>query len=269
MSRSDPGRTTTTMTVEAVEESRKKGIGAWCRRALVSGLLFGLPVMITLVAIATVWNWLDQPLRRLFRDPALYPSDFESRGLVRAIAEWNVAHIPYAEHLDTPGVGLVGTLVIFILVGVIARSYIGSRIVKRIEALVDRTPLVRTIYGAVKGFGEAFLGSHRGFQKAVLVEFPSRGSWVIGFVTGRITAEEFDGMLRKAPQDITECREDRLRILVPLTPPTTSLLMIVRKSETVELAMSIEEAVKLVMSGGIISSSQQSGPGGTAAEQPR
>lgn len=267
MDRLDPGRTTTTMSVEAVEEP-KKGPWAWCRRILVSGLLFGLPVMFTIFVVVTVWSWLDQPLRRLFRDPVGNPSDFVGREISKAIASWNVAYIPYVEYLDTPGVGFVGTLLIFMAVGVIVRSYLGGKLARGIERIMDRIPLVRTVYGAVKGFGEAFLGGHKGFQKAVLVQFPVRGSWLIGFVTGKIPAEEFDDMLRKAPEDIAACREDRLRILIPLTPPTTSLLMIVRRSEVVELAMSVEDAVKLVMSGGIMLPPHQGPLNERTAERP-
>ncbi|MCX7805219.1 MAG: DUF502 domain-containing protein [Planctomycetota bacterium] len=267
MKRLDPGRTTTTMSVEAVEEP-KKGIGAWFRRMLVSGLLFGLPVMFTLFVVVTVWSWLDQPLRRLFRNPEKYPSDFAGCEISRAVASWNVAHIPYVEYLDTPGVGFIGTLLIFMAVGIVVRSYLGGKLARRIELIMDRIPLVRTVYGAVKGFGEAFLGGHKGFQKAVLVQFPVRGSWLIGFVTGKIPAAEFDNMLRKVPEDVAACREDRLRVLVPLTPPTTSLLMIVRRSEVVDLAMSVEDAVKLVMSGGIMLPPHQDLPPGKAAERP-
>jgi len=134
--------------------------------------------------------------------------------------------------------------VVILLVGLVANTWLGRRILQTLEGVVLRTPLLRTIYGGTKQILEAVVtGQHMPFRRAVLVEWPRRGTYTIAFVTGEHPLPT-GGRL--------------LKVFVVSTPnPTTGFLMLVREEETTPLPVSVEEALTLVLSGGLVGSVQR------------
>lgn len=143
-----------------------------------------------------------------------------------------------------PGLGVLIALVFFMLVGWFATNFLGRVFIRIAEYFVDRMPIIRTVYGALKQITETIMASQsQAFREAVMLEYPRRGVWSIGFVTGSSKGEV---------QSVTA--EETINVFVPTTPnPTSGYLLFVPKKELVYLEMSVEEAIKLVVSAGIIS----------------
>jgi uncharacterized membrane protein len=141
-----------------------------------------------------------------------------------------------------PGGGLVASVVLIFIIGALATNVLGRRIVGLFERLLLRVPLARSIYSATKSMSDTlFLQRRAAFQRPVLVEWPRRGTYAIGFATG--TTEGLPGGGRA------------LNVFVVSTPnPTTGFVMLVPERDAVALEMSVEDALKIVMSGGIVSS---------------
>jgi uncharacterized membrane protein len=142
-----------------------------------------------------------------------------------------------------PGMGFVAVLLLILFAGVLARNLIGKRLIQLGEAIVNRIPLINRIYSAVQQLSQAFFSGKRAvFQKAVLIEFPKDGTYCIGFQTS-----EPKGEIRSHAQ------VELLSIFLPTSPnPTSGYLLFVPRHKVRPLMMSIEEAVKLVISGGAV-----------------
>ena len=128
-------------------------------------------------------------------------------------------------------------------VGFLTAGLIGRYIIKLGERIIQRLPIIRSVYGALKQIFESVLASSsESFREVVLVEYPRRGIWAIAFITG-ITKEEV--------QNITD--NEMLNIFLPTTPnPTSGFLLFVPKDELIQLNMTVEEGIKMVISGGIV-----------------
>ena len=155
---------------------------------------------------------------------------------------------------DVPGLGLVVAIVALTLVGALTASFAGRILVRFGERLVARMPVIRAVYGALKQIFETVLAqSSKYFREVVLVEYPRRGIWAIAFVTGHTEGEV---------QNLTE--DDLVNIFLPTTPnPTSGFLLFVPRRALVTLGMSVEEGIKLVISGGIVAppdASPRAGP---------
>ena len=142
-----------------------------------------------------------------------------------------------------PGLGLLVLLIAVTLIGALTAGLIGRWLLQTGERALNRMPVVRSIYSAIKQIFETVLAQQsNAFREAVLVEYPRRGIWAIGFITGTTKGEV---------QNLTE--EETVNIFLPTTPnPTSGFLLFVPKSDVVPLGMSVEEAVKMVISGGIV-----------------
>ncbi len=142
-----------------------------------------------------------------------------------------------------PGLGIVMTMVAIFLVGLFVRNIIGQKLVELGEWIVQKIPVVRGIYASSKQFMQAVsLTSNDGFRKVILVEYPRKGLWVVGFVTCENTGET---------QLLTQ--EDVVNVFIPTTPnPTSGFLLLVPKKDVIPLSMSVEQGLKLVVSGGIV-----------------
>lgn len=142
-----------------------------------------------------------------------------------------------------PGLGLVVAVLFFILVGWFAKNFLGRLLIRIAEFIVDRVPIIRHLYGAIKQITETVLASQsQAFRDVVLLEYPRKGVWSIGFVTA-VTGGEV--------QRITD--EETVNVFVPTTPnPTSGYLLFVPRKELHFLEMSVDEGVKLVVSAGII-----------------
>ena len=144
---------------------------------------------------------------------------------------------------DIPGLGLVVAIVALTFVGALTASFAGRILVRFGERMVARMPVIRAVYGALKQIFETVLAqSSKSFREVVLVEYPRRGIWAIAFVTGHTEGEV---------QHLTE--DDLVNVFLPTTPnPTSGFLLFVPRRALITLNMTVEEGIKLVISGGIV-----------------
>ena len=197
------------------------------RRYLVAGLLVWVPLGITFIVIKFLLDLMDRLL------------------LVLPV-EWRPETVL---GFSVPGFGLVLAVFILLITGMIVANLLGRSILRLWEGVLNRIPLVRTVYSSVKQILSSILttGSHS-FRKVLLIEYPRKGIWTLCFQTGQATGE-LQANLEK----------ESITVFVPTTPnPTSGFIMIVPKEDTKELNMDIEAALKLVMSLGIASDSEHS-----------
>lgn len=206
---------------------QKIGIVGRLRGYFLAGILVTAPIGITIFLTYSFLSFIDSHVRRLIPlehvlDQILPP-----------------AYNDYA----LPGIGILVALSFFILVGWFARNFLGRMIISISEYFVHKMPVIRTLYGAIKQIFETVMASQsQAFRDVVLLEYPRKGVWSIGFVTGTTKGE--------VQRDIAE---ETINVFVPTTPnPTSGYLLFVPKTELVYLDMSVEEGVKLVVSAGII-----------------
>jgi len=146
--------------------------------------------------------------------------------------------------VDIPGFGVIVFLIVTAGVGALTKGLFGRQLVKFGENFVDRMPVVRSIYNALKQIAETVLSqSNNSFQNACMVEYPRKGIWAIAFVSTDTKGE----VLEKMPFD------EMLSIFLPTTPnPTSGFLLFVPRQDVVLLDMSVEEAAKLIISAGLV-----------------
>jgi uncharacterized membrane protein len=142
-----------------------------------------------------------------------------------------------------PGIGLIFTIGLILLTGFIVSNYVGVTLLKKGEELLQRIPLISKIYSSVKQIVEAFsVKDKQIFSNVVLVEYPRRGTYAIGFVTGECKGEA---------QDKTAAR--LINVFIPTTPnPTSGMLILVPDKEIIYLDMTVEEGLKLIISAGAV-----------------
>ena len=145
---------------------------------------------------------------------------------------------------DIPGLGVMTFLVFTTIVGMVTKGFFGRQLIKYWQSLVDRTPVFRSIYNALKQIAETvFTKSDQTFKSACLVEYPRRGIWVVAFVS-TITRGEIKEKINK---------DELLTVFVPTTPnPTSGFLLFIPKKDVIILKMSVENAAKLVISAGLV-----------------
>jgi len=220
------------------ESDKKKTLGlrATLKRSFVTGILILLPLLITLLLLAFLFGKINQYLTPI----AIKVLEFtglpiERLGLMKILA---------------PIVGLTITLGIIILIGILGRNYIGKKVGAVIDGIIMRIPFVKGIYGALKKLIEAFNPAFTGsFSKVVLVEYPRKGSYTIGFLTATVTAEAKGGL-----------NYDMVYVFLPTTPnPTSGWLLLFPRSEVIPLDITIEDALKLIVSGGIVPPEERKG----------
>ncbi len=189
------------------------------KKAFFTGLVILVPLGITIWVLHLIVATLDQSLL------LLPPS-------VRDQPPFNI-----------PGMGAILTLAIILVVGILARNFIGRRLVLWWEALLARIPVVSTIYSSVKQVSDTLLSpSGQAFRKPVLVEFPRVGVWTVGFVVGT------PGAALQAPLD-----GDHASVYVPTAPnPTSGYVLIVALDQIVDLDITVDEALKFVVSMGVV-----------------
>ena len=145
---------------------------------------------------------------------------------------------------DIPGLGVMTFLVFTTIVGMVTKGFFGRQLIKFWQSLVDRTPVFRSIYNALKQIAETvFTKSDQTFKSACLVEYPRKGIWVVAFVS-TITRGEIKEKINK---------DEILTVFVPTTPnPTSGFLLFIPKKDVIILKMSVENAAKLVISAGLV-----------------
>jgi uncharacterized membrane protein len=196
------------------------------RRYFTTGLLAFAPIGITLWAIV----WIIQKLDNL---------------LLPRVISWFGPPLEEPTELP-PLVGALFTFVVILLAGVIVRHFFGNELLRLGERLLAQVPVARSIYYGVKQLFEALFGSantREGFSRVVLVEYPRRGIWGIAFVTGPV----------RGPAAAAFGGEPMLNCFIPTTPnPTSGFYLLVPEDETREVALSVEDAFKVIMSAGLV-----------------
>lgn len=192
------------------------------RNYLLAGIIVTAPISITFYIVWLVVDYFDT------RVAGLIPEHYNPERL-----------LPFT----LPGIGLLLTLLALVLIGWFTASYLGRALMTSGELVLDRMPIVRSLYGMLKQLFQTVLAqSSRSFREVVLVEWPRAGAWSVAFVTG------------PAPESIRHAVDDDLvSLFLPCTPnPTTGYFLMVARRELVPLDISIESAMKLIVSGGLV-----------------
>ncbi|MEM8656301.1 MAG: DUF502 domain-containing protein [Pseudomonadota bacterium] len=229
------------------ETPRRPGLFSRLRASFLTGLVVIAPVGLTIWLIWTVIGWIDGfvwPLvPSVWQPDAIvnywlgHPRFIEENGSLIANPDWI--------NVNVRGVGVIVFLLFTIFVGWIAKGYIGRSLIRYAESLVERTPVVRSIYSGIKQISETiFAQSERSFEKACLIEYPRKGIWAIGFISTTAKGEVSERAGNSGAL---------LSIFVPTTPnPTSGFLLFFPAEDVIELDMSVEDAAKLVISAGLV-----------------
>ena len=194
------------------------------RKYLIAGLLIWIPLVITLWVLKLIVETLDQSL-------LLLPD------------EWQTEHFL---GVHVPGLGVILTLVIVFVSGVFATNFFGARFILLWNAVLRRIPVVNSIYSSVKQISDTlFSSTGQAFRKALLVQWPRQGAWTIAFLTGVPGGDV-----------VNHISGDYVSIYVPTTPnPTGGYFVMLPRSEVIELDMTVDDALKYIISMGVVSPS--------------
>jgi uncharacterized membrane protein len=195
---------------------------AHLRTYFISGLLVWLPIWVTLLVIGFLVDLLSKSL-------LLLPHEWQPDVLLG---------------FHVPGIGVIITLLVIFMTGVFAANFIGSRLLELGDAIMARIPLVRSVYTGVKQVTQTlFTPGGQSFRQVLLVQYPCPGVWTIGFQTGQVS-KEIERLVD---------REEMVSYFVPTTPnPTSGFLMMAPRKEVVELDMGVDQALKYVISLGVV-----------------
>lgn len=191
------------------------------KKYFITGLLIWIPLAITFMVIAWIVSTLDRILLWI-------PEHWQPKVLLG---------------LDIPGMGVAVTLLIILLTGLIGANVLGQRLVLVWESLLARIPVVKSIYSSVKQVSDTlFSSSSHAFRKALLVQYPRQGAWTIAFLTGKPGGD--------AARHLSG---DYISVYVPTTPnPTSGFFLMIPRSDVIELEMSVDEALKYIISMGVV-----------------
>ena len=206
------------------------------KKYLITGLLIWIPLVITLWVLNLVVTTLDQVL-------LLLPAELRTE-------RWLGMHVP--------GLGVLLTVAIVFVTGVAAANFIGARLVQFWHGILHRIPVVNSIYSSVKQVSDTlFSSSGQAFRKALLVRWPHEGMWTIAFLTGvpgGDVARHLEG--------------DFVSVYVPTTPnPTGGYFVMLRRADVIELDMSVDDALKYIISMGTVAPTQHSRNGRNGASR--
>jgi len=190
------------------------------KKYLITGLLIWIPLAITIWVLHLIVSSMDQVLTLL--PPEIQPETLFGRQI--------------------PGLGLALTVIVVFLTGIAASNFIGQRLLRVWEGVLRRIPVVNSIYSGVKQVSDSlFRPGGQAFRKAVLIQWPKEGSWTIAFLTGRPGGDVANHL-----------KGDYLSVYVPTTPnPTGGYFVMVRREDAVDLDMSVDEALKYIISMGV------------------
>jgi len=194
---------------------------------LFTGILVTTPVSITFYMAYELFMWIDKLSR------SLIPPQFVAKSI-----------IPYI-----PGIGVAILIGALIVIGMFTTGFIGNFFVRLGDFIVSKIPLISSVYSLLKQLFETVLSpKSQSFKEAVLLEYPRKGIWIIGFLAGETTKE----ITETLPQN------KMLSVFIPTTPnPTSGFLILVPKTDVIKLNMSVEDALKYVVSCGIVAPEEQ------------
>ena len=199
------------------------------RRYLVAGILVWAPLAVTYLLIRFAVNLMDRSLHLL---PRSYQPEVLLQQLFGADAP---VHIP--------GLGIILTLVVLLLTGVLAANFMGRAIVNAWETVMQRIPIVRSIYSSAKNFAEVvFSDTNQSFKQVLMIEYPRKGIYSLAFQTSTELGEVQD----KTGEDVICC-------FLPTTPnPTSGYILMVPKKDVTVLDMTVDEALRMIISLGVV-----------------
>ena len=202
--------------------TKHRTFGGRLRGYFLAGILVTAPISITLFLAWQFISFIDK------RVESLLPPQFNPE-----------TYLPFS----VPGIGVLVVIVFLVFVGWLAAGFLGRWIVRMGEMVVERIPAISTVYGAVKQIFETVLANQSdAFREVVLIEYPRKGVYAIGFVTGT-TRGEVQGRIH----------DETVNVFLPTTPnPTSGFLLFLPRDELTFLDMSVEEGIKLVVSAGIV-----------------
>ncbi len=199
----------------------KRVRGQLIKRYFITGLLIWVPLGITAWVVSLIAGAADQSLR-------LLPAAIHPHNLIG---------------FDIPGAGIFVTLVIIFITGLLAANFIGQRLVNWWERLLARIPVVNSIYNGVKQVSDTlFSSSGMAFRQPLLVQYPHQGAWTIAFLTGEPGGDV-----------VNHLKEEHVSVYVPTTPnPTSGFFLMFPKSQVIELDMDVDQALKYIISMGVV-----------------
>lgn len=176
-----------------------------------------VPVAITIGVLRWLFAWLDGIL-----GPAI----------------WQVSRMIWQDAPRIPGVGVVATVILVYIAGLLATNIVGRRILAWIDAVFGRIPLARSIYGAIKQLLDSMTMKSQSFRRVVLVRFPTAESWALAFVTNELESAEGVRLIS---------------VFVPTTPnPTSGFALVVREDQALPTGFGVDEGITFVMSAGVV-----------------
>lgn len=189
------------------------------RKYLLAGLVVWLPVLMTFVVLRFIVDILDNTV-------ALLPNTYQPEQLLG---------------INIPGIGVAFSLALLLITGLIATNFLGQRLFSWGEALLTKIPLVSTIYNATKQVIQAIFSSNsQAFRKVLLIEYPRKECWSVGFLTSTVPQLREDGKML-------------VTVFIPTTPnPTSGFLLLVPEDAVKEIALSVEDALKFIISLGVM-----------------
>ena len=205
------------------DANKKKGnpVINFIKRYFFTGLLISAPIGATIYITIFIVEFIA----------GLVPDRFNPNGLLPEIIGYKI-----------PGLELIIAFLSFILIGLIFSTLFGKAILGYFDNLITRIPLAGNVYKAIKQITETFSNTDSAYQKVVLIEYPRKDIYAIGFMTG-----ETKGEIKERP------KIEMVNVFVPTTPnPTSGFLLFIPKDDIVELDMSVEDAIKLVVSAGMV-----------------
>ena len=215
---------------EPIHHHRRSLFAAF-RASFLTGLVVVLPIGLTIYVVWGVIGWIDGWILPLI--PARYQPEM-------LIKDW------FGPEANFPvrGVGVLVFLVVTAVVGWLARGLIGRTVMRQAEDLVDRVPVVRSVYSGVKQITETFFTkTEKSFERTCLVEYPREGYWSVGMVATKPKGE----IAAKLPEG-----NGMIAVFIGLTPMTSGFLVFVPERDVIPLDMKADEAVKLIVSAGLV-----------------
>ena len=191
------------------------------RRYVIAGLLVWVPILVTVLVVRFILDLMDQTL-------LLLPASVRPEALLG---------------IHIPGLGLVLAVLLLIFTGMLVSNIIGRSLVGLWEDLLNRIPFVRALYSGVKSFSTTILSNQgNSFKKVLLIEYPRQGIWSVGFQTA--------GDLPLISQ---HTGEPQVCVFIPTTPnPTSGFIVMVPRSQAIELEMSVDAAMKMIVTLGVV-----------------
>lgn len=210
----------------------KRSFFSSLRASFLTGLVVVVPIGLTIYLIYTVIGWVDSWVL------PFVPQAYQPQTLLQDLLGEDT-------RLGLRGMGVIVLLIFTVIVGWIAKGIIGRSLLRRAEGLVDRMPVVRTLYNGLKQIAETvFNQQDNNFERACLVEYPKEGIWAIGFISTRAKGE----IAAHFAAD-----DDIISVFLPTTPnPTSGFLLYVPARDVKMLDMRIEDAAKLIISAGLV-----------------